>query len=90
MATHSSILAWRIPWTQEPSGLQSMGITKSQTRLRDLPFHTDQRLLSCLYSFISQEIPTFFHFVFYHLLLSLFILSFLPSLCKTPILHTIL
>ena len=25
MATHSRILAWRIPWTEEPSGLQSMG-----------------------------------------------------------------
>ena len=25
MATHSSILAWRIPWTEEPDGLQSMG-----------------------------------------------------------------
>ena len=25
MATHSSILAWKIPWTEEPSGLQSMG-----------------------------------------------------------------
>ena len=25
MATHSSILAWRIPWTEEPGGLQSMG-----------------------------------------------------------------
>ena len=25
MATHSSILAWRIPWTEEPSGVQSMG-----------------------------------------------------------------
>ena len=25
MATHSSILAWRIPWTKEPGGLQSMG-----------------------------------------------------------------
>ena len=25
MAAHSSILAWRIPWTEEPSGLQSMG-----------------------------------------------------------------
>jgi len=30
MATHSSILAWRIPWTEEPGGLQSMAITKSQ------------------------------------------------------------
>ena len=25
MATHSSILAWKIPWTEEPEGLQSMG-----------------------------------------------------------------
>ena len=25
MATHSTILAWRIPWTEEPGGLQSMG-----------------------------------------------------------------
>ena len=25
MATHSSTLAWKIPWTEEPSGLQSMG-----------------------------------------------------------------
>ena len=25
MATHSNILAWRIPWTEEPAGLQSMG-----------------------------------------------------------------
>ena len=31
MATHSSILAWRIPWTEEPGGLQSMGSQKSQT-----------------------------------------------------------
>ena len=27
LATHSSILAWRIPWTEEPGGLQSMGLT---------------------------------------------------------------
>ena len=33
MATHSSILAWRIPWTEEPGRLQPMGVTKSQTRL---------------------------------------------------------
>ena len=26
MATHSSILAWKIPWTEEPGGLQSMGL----------------------------------------------------------------
>ena len=31
MATHSSTLAWRIPWTEEPGGLQSMGRTESDT-----------------------------------------------------------
>ena len=35
MATHSSILAWRIPWTEEPGGVQSMGL-QSPTRLRRL------------------------------------------------------
>ena len=30
MATHSSVLAWRIPWTEEPGGLQSIGL-QSQT-----------------------------------------------------------
>ena len=34
MATHSSILAWRIPWTEEPGGLQkSMWLQKRWTRL---------------------------------------------------------
>ena len=33
MATHSSILAWEIPWTEEPDGLQSMGLQKSWTWL---------------------------------------------------------
>ena len=28
MATHSSILAWRIPWTEEPGGLESMGLQR--------------------------------------------------------------
>ena len=32
MATHSSIIAWRIPWTEESGGLQSLG-SQSQTRL---------------------------------------------------------
>ena len=36
MATHSSILAWRIPWTQEPGRLHTVhGVAKNQTRLRD-------------------------------------------------------
>ena len=35
MATHSRIPAWRIPWTEEPRGLQSMGL-QSQTQLKEL------------------------------------------------------
>ena len=35
MATHCSILAWRIPWTEEPGGLLSTGL-QSQTRLKQL------------------------------------------------------
>ena len=31
MATHSSILAWRIPWTEELGGLQVHGVTESDT-----------------------------------------------------------
>ena len=33
MATHSSILAWRIPWTKEPGGLLVHGVTKSYAQL---------------------------------------------------------
>ena len=31
MTTRSSILAWRIPWTEEPSGLKPMGVAKSDS-----------------------------------------------------------
>ena len=39
MATHSSILVWRIPWTEKPCRLQSMGVTKSRTRLKQLSIY---------------------------------------------------
>ena len=35
MATHSSILAWRIPWTETPGRLQPISVTKSQTQLSE-------------------------------------------------------
>ena len=35
LATHSSILAWRIPWTEEPGGLQSMGLQRVRHNLVD-------------------------------------------------------
>ena len=45
MAPHSSTLAWKIPWPEEPGRLQSVrGVAKSPTRLSDLTFHFS---LSC-------------------------------------------
>ena len=45
MATHSSTLAWRIPWREEPGRLQSMGL-QSRTRLSDFtPCMVEQGLL---------------------------------------------
>ena len=45
MATHSSILAWRIPWTEEPDRLQSMG-SQSRTQLSDFTsLHTTIRMV---------------------------------------------
>ena len=39
MATHSSILAWKIPWMEEPGGLHTVhGVTKSRAQLRALTF----------------------------------------------------
>ena len=43
MATHSSVLAWRIPWTEEPGGLQSIG---SQSRIRLVTKHACTHRLS--------------------------------------------
>ena len=54
MATHSSILAWEIPWAEEPGGLQSTGLQKSRTRLSNwksttcCKVHTEVRFSSLL------------------------------------------
>ena len=42
MATHSSVLAWRIPWTEDPGGLQSMK-SQSQTRLKRMSIRHAQK-----------------------------------------------
>ena len=48
MATHASILSWRIPWTEEPGELQSMASQKSDT--------TEQLILFSLYPVIQHPI----------------------------------
>ena len=50
MATHSSVLAWRIPWTEEPGGPQSIGL-QSETQLSDLP-HTCTYIYIYIYMYI--------------------------------------
>ena len=42
MATHPRILVWRIPWTEEPGRLQSMGL-QSQTQLSNKLFHLQEQ-----------------------------------------------
>ena len=50
MATHSSILAWRIPWTEEPGGLQSTG-SQSRTWLSNFTHSLSTYPLYCLFFF---------------------------------------
>ena len=53
MATHSSILAWRIPWTEDPSGLQSMGSQRVGHDSLALFLHCDFNhilVISCLFA----------------------------------------
>ena len=61
MATQSSILAWEIPWTEVPGGLQSMGSQKSQTRLSDFTFtfhfHALEKEMATQSSILAWRIP---------------------------------
>ena len=63
MAPHSSTLAWKIPWMEEPGGLQSMGsgIAKSRTRLSDFTFtfhsHASEKEMATHSSVLAWKIP---------------------------------
>ena len=48
MATHSSILAWKITWTEEPGGLQSMGSQESDTTEQRNHYHHQSDILHVL------------------------------------------
>ena len=60
MAPHSSTLAWKIPWTEEPGGLQSMG-AGSRTRLSDstftFHFHALEKEMATQSSVLAWRIP---------------------------------
>ena len=56
MATHSSTLAWRIPWMEEPGALQSMGSLRSDTTER-LHFHSLEKEMATHSSVLAWRIP---------------------------------
>ena len=53
MATHSSILAWRIPWTEEPGGPH--GVSKSETQLSNKHAHTSFRPNVCSLAHLIKD-----------------------------------
>ena len=61
MAPHSSTLAWKIPWTEEPGRLQSMGSLRSQTRPSDFTFtfhfHALEKEMATHSSVLAWRIP---------------------------------
>ena len=56
MAPHSSTLAWKIPWTEEPGRLQSMGLLESGTTER-LHFHALEKEMATHSSVLAWRIP---------------------------------
>ena len=60
MAAHSRALAWRIPWTEEPGGLQSMG-SRSRTRLSNFTFtfhfHALEKEMATHSNILAWRIP---------------------------------
>ena len=61
MATHSSTLAWKIPWTEEPGRLLSYGVAQSQTQLSDFAFtfhfHALEKEMATHSSVLAWRIP---------------------------------
>ena len=61
MALHSSTVAWKIPWTEEPGRLQSMGLLKSRAQLSDFTFtfhfHALEKEMAAHSSVLAWRIP---------------------------------
>ena len=72
MATHSSIVVWRIPWTEEPDGLQSTGSqrVRHDWATNTFRFHT------------SHRSPTDLHMMFFFSLVFIFSLIYLRIMCN--------
>ena len=63
MATHSRILAWKIPWTEELGGLQSMGLQKSQIQQNSR--HGKQKSIVSLYTNSEKSVKKIMKTIIY-------------------------
>ena len=59
MAAHSSILTWKIPWTEEPGGLQSMRMKNSRTQFSNNKWYYFKRTLAVVVSCFKEAITHF-------------------------------
>ena len=66
MATRSSALAWRIPWTEEPGGLQSMGCHKESDMTERLRTRRHRSQVAKVLQFISSFSDLFSYSVLFH------------------------
>ena len=57
MATHSSTLAWKIPWTEEPGRLQSMGSLRLSDFTFTFHFHALEKAMAAHSSILAWRIP---------------------------------
>ena len=78
MATHSSVLAWRMPWTEESGGLQSMGLQRVRHDWVTAHTHTEQ---SCSIFRKLNVYMTIYIYNFRHILPALFTVVVLYSRC---------
>ena len=89
LATHSSILAWRIPWTEAPGRLQVHRVAKSRIRLKRLSMHKRTHFEAAVISFfiaikvlLNSIIEFKFHNILYILHLTHFVSSFQFRYCS--------
>ena len=80
MADNPSALAWKIPWTEKPGGLQSMGSQKSRTQLSNLHRFCRELLKALFLSLVKFQ--ALFILVMLVLVYSSFVVNIIPTFSK--------
>ena len=74
MVTHSSVLAWQIPWTEEPGGLPSVGSHRVGHDWSDLAAKESVRSFFASWCFVLNSVPSFRYSILLTVILSLSLL----------------